>query len=424
MRKTILISIIAVLCTFIVFSAQADRRKYQHGIDFIPLLDGNYFLLWSSSPGSPPQGDKKVVLASGRKCNYFTHDVYYSYINRSQPKIEQQLLISLPEAQEPVSAAISATGQIALSMEDGSDSDITSNCNGIIQQRYQIFNSRLQAMTDLRRVSVKGAHSGHITAVGKQFVIFYSEGWIPGGGVNNLGTGSDVMLDVVDTQGKIIFHRDIAIDNGFPRDWWPLVAGSDSHAILLWQRYVKNNNLAKLMYSVYKPSTDTLVKNTTLLKNNIYYYHYDVQYLANINRFLIVGNYLGEMLLPENKTQIVAKTQKGFAFLMDNHGNIVDQWSASHKCNLCGSYHTHPFVREAQPAIAQQENEVRVLYPVKPKGALLFAVTPSKITLKRHVPGDYYWQSLGTDGIFLDNNKAYFATLSPTGIVTETLQIN
>jgi hypothetical protein len=63
------------------------------------------------------------------------------------------------------------------------------------------------------------------------------------------------------------------------------------------------------------------------------------------------------------------------------------------------------------------------LYPVKPKGALLFTITANAILLGDYVPDDYYWHSLGTDGIFLERNKAYFASLSPLGIQTRIINI-
>ncbi|WP_455205370.1 hypothetical protein [Kaarinaea lacus] len=404
-------------------AANADRRKYQHGIDFIPLDDGTYWLLWSSSPGNPPRGEIKKRVANGEICKHYTHDIYYSRIDPDNPKLAPRTLVSLPEAQEPVSAAISAQTQILVTMEDGSDSDITRECNGIIQQRYQVFNSALAPISGFNRVAWQGGHSGHAAAVGDRFIIVYSEGWISGGGFNNQGTGNDIVLDVVDSGGQLLQHRNIAVDNGDPRDWWPLIAGSNRQALLLWQRYVKDSHRANLMYAVYNPSNNTLVKNTSQLQSEVYYYHYDVQYLPSINRFIVAGNHLGDMLLSPGESTITAKTQKAFIFLLDEDGTIIDRWSEAHKCEPCNSYHTHPLVREAQPAIHTKENIVSVLYPTKPKGALLFFISPTNVSIVKYIDDDYYWHSLGTDGIFLDDNTAYFATLSPKGIKTRRIDV-
>ena len=142
-------------CGFSVALLAADRREYQHGVEFVSMPDGRYWLLWSSSPGNPPEGDQKVILENGGKCKYFNHDIYYSLIDPANPLVNEKQLISLPEAQEPVSAAIAKNGIIALTFEDGSDSDIA-NCDGIIQQRYQVFNQALKPISRLNKVAING----------------------------------------------------------------------------------------------------------------------------------------------------------------------------------------------------------------------------------------------------------------------------
>ena len=155
----------------------------------------------------------------------------------------------------------------------------------------------------------------------------------------------------------------------------------------------------------------------------MYYYHYDVQYISGINRFLVAGNQLGDMVRKRARSNMPLKTQKGFIYLLDEQGEMVAHWSASQACEACGGYHTHPFVREAQPAIYDDAQQPKMLYPVKPRGALLFSVTADSIHLLNYVPDDYYWHALGTDGIFLDRNTAYFASLSPLGLQTRTINI-
>ncbi len=400
----------------------ADRREYQHGVQFVSSSDSSHWLIWSSSQGNPPSGKKTVTLPDGSKCSYFTHDVYYSMIENSQPEIDAQQLIRLPEAQEPVSAAVSVDGSVLVTFEDGSDSNITSDCWGVIQQRYKLFTSALQAKTELRTVAKSGAHSGHATAVDNQFVIVYSEGWVDSGGDDNFGTGKTIFLDMVNTQGELLRHR--RIEGGMrERDWWPLVAGSTRYAFLLWQRYVENSHRANLMYAVYDPVADQFVRPPAALQTEVYYYHYDVQYLLKINRFIVSGNHLGPMIRESNHGSIPLKTQKGFVYLLSEQGEIVDHWSASQLCEFCGGYHTHPFVREAQPAIYTNEDHVQVLYPVKPKGVLLFLLGANAISLQKYISHDYYWHSLGTDGIFLNSHTAYFANLSPLGLQTTAINI-
>jgi hypothetical protein len=410
--------LILVLCSsFSVTLMAADRREYQHGVEFVPLPDGSYWLLWSSSPGNPPEGDQTVILANGEKCKYFNHDIFYSLINPQNPIVNEKLLISLPEAQEPVSAAIAKDGTIALTFEDGSDSDIE-NCDGIIHQHFQLFDQSLKLMSGLNKVAVDGAHSGHIVAVGNNFVIVYAEGWINDGGVDGAGSANDVLVDVINTRGERVHHRDIAIDKGSPRDWWPMIAGSDRYAMLVWQRFVPGSRYANLMYTIYDPRSNKLVKEISLLKTNLVYYYYDIQYLSSINRFLIVGNYVGNTLLHTLGKNITVVSPKAFAYLLNELGEIVDQWEASLDCENCGSYFSRTIVRESQPAIFEAKESVKVLYPTKPKGLMSFNITASKIEMQGHVEGDHYWFPLGADGIFLDENTAYFANLTQLGLKT------
>ncbi|WP_455365619.1 hypothetical protein [Kaarinaea lacus] len=414
--------LVLLLCGLSVDLLATDRREYQHGVEFVPLPDGNYWLLWSSSPGDPPEGDKKVVTRSGDNCKHFTHDIYYTRIDPANPVINKQPLIIMPEAQEPVSAAISTGGTLLVTFEDGSDSDIA-NCDGIIQQRYKLFDSSLHSISRLKKVAINGAHSGHVAAAGNQFVITYSEGWIAGGGVDNAGSANDIHVEVVDAQGRRVHHRGIAVDKGSPRDWWPLVASSDQHALLVWQRYVEESEYANLMFTVYDPKSNKLIKEISLLKANLVYYHYDVQYLPDINRFLIVGNYVGDSLLHKIGRVFSVVSPKVFAYLLDEQGEIIDQWDASLDCENCGTYFNHPIVRESQPAIFQAEKSTQVLYPTKPQGLMVFTITASNIEMREHIEVDHYWFPLGTAGIFLDESTVYFANLTQQGLKTVTVKI-
>jgi len=418
--------LILICCCFSTGLIASDRREYQHGVTFVPLADGRYWLLWSSSPGEVPEGDKKVIMKDGGKCNYFTHDIYYALIDPANPDIKKNPLIAMPEAQEPVNAAISSSGSILVTFEDGSDSDIA-NCDGIIQQRYKTYDSALRPKSGLEKVTIDGGHSGHVAAVGNQFVIAYAEGWVDGGGVDGAGSANDIHVDVVNDKGQRTHHLGVAVDKGSPRDWWPLVAGSQRHALLVWQRYVEDSDYANLMFTVYDPGTNKLVKEISLLKANILYYHYDVQFLPQINRFLIIGNYVGDSLLQKIGRVFSVVSPRTFAYLLDERGTIIDQWDASLDCENCGAYFNHPVVRESQPAMLARkeagEYSVQVLYPTKPRGLIDFNITASEIEFIDHYEIDYYWFPLGSDGIFLDENTVYFVNLTQQGLKTITYRL-
>jgi len=393
-----------------------DLRAYQHGIDIVPWGDTSYRLFWSSAPGNPPVGEQHRLLQPGVDCDYFIHDIYSAVIYDGSLQIQPTLIISMPEAQEPVSAARDKGGNTLLTFEDGSDSDITNWCDGHVEQRYQLFDANMNARTELKTVSIAGGHSGHAASLEHSFVIAYSEGWIDGMGVDEAGTGDDIHIDVVDNQGILQHHRAIAVDHGATRDDWPLVAASKDSVIVLWQRYVEDSDYAQLMYSVYRPSDDQMVTSSVLLQSELLYYHYDVQYLADVQRFVVVGNRMADGVVPIHGHEIPVRSPQLFVYLLDTAGHIVNHLTDNLVCGQCESYHYYTMVREAQPAILEHDTMDQIIYPVKPRGLIALRVTATDIYL-----GDYYshvalWFPLGTDGAFIDPFMVYFATLTPTGL--------
>ncbi|MGD8567981.1 MAG: hypothetical protein PVJ39_07825 [Gammaproteobacteria bacterium] len=411
-RWVTLVLVLAVAGT----ASAIDRRQYQHGISLVKRPGDGYWLFWSSAPGKPPAGSRKVIVNDGGKCEYFTHDIYYASIDPEAPVISGHPLIVQPEAQEPVSAAVSATGDMLITYEDGSENDITEHCDANIQQRYQLYNDALQPQTPVETVTVSGGHSGHVAAAGGRFIIVYSEGWLDDGGVDGAGTGNDIYVDVISERGESVQHRAIAVDKGDPRDWWPLVAASSRYAVLVWQRYVPRSKHADLMYGIYDTQAGKLVRQISLLKSHVVYYHYDVQYLESINRFLVTGAYLGNMLIQKGIRHVTLRTVKGFAYLLDVAGNVIDRWDADTHCNNCGSYMTYVPVREAQPAVYDEAESIKVLYPVKAGGLLLFRINRDRIGRPEYISGNNNWFPLGTDGVFFDTSTAFFANLTPTGV--------
>ncbi len=365
-----------------------DPREFQHGIDFVALPDGHYKLIWSSS-GNPPTGADPD--------GSWPHDVYYSDIDPANPQIVPTTLISKPEAQEPASSAITDDGHIMVTMEDGW------NAQNVLAQRYGVYDTDMSPVKGYPQVVLDGGHSGHVTAVGNRFVVFYSEGWIAGGGVDDLGSGDDVYVSVYRSNGSISGSRNIAV-GGATRDWWPLVAGSDHHAMLLWQRFVDDETYAELYYSIYNPSNGSFVKTETLLAPGLEYYTYDVQYLESVDRYLAIGVY---------------EQGGGFAYLIDDTGAIVGEHLALPEV-----------VREGQPAIwlgdnpggGPNEETARVVYPKLDGGVMVLEITSSGIALGASIPG-LPWQTAGTDGIFTAEDEVYFVNLSPAGLVERTFSI-
>ena len=362
---------------------QDDPRSYQHGVDFIKRSDGSYVLVWSSS-GNPPLG----VDLNGE----WRHDVYYSIIDPNYPLITPVKLISYPYAQEPVSSAINPNGHIMITMED------SWRAQNELSQTYAVYDENLNPIKPYQNKVFEGGHSGHVSSVGNNFIVFYSEGWVDGGGVDNLGSGDDVLLNLYDSDGELIETKDVAVGDA-DRDWWPLVTGSNRHALLAWQRFVEGKTSSILMLAVYDPLTNEWVKAANEIAEEVKYYTYDIEYLDTIDRFLVSGSY---------------ENGGGFSFLLSQEGDIISK-------NLA----LPSIVREAQPALKNMDNgTVKVVYPTMPNQLAVLSVSRSSIILEDVISVDHDWSIAGIDGIFLRDNAMYFVSLLPAGLKEVYVDLN
>ncbi len=352
-----------------------DPRTWQHGIDFVQLPNGDGWLIWSSA-GNPP-----VVRPN---TSAWTHDVFASRIDPTAPMIQPRTLIQRPEAQEPASSAINSDGHIFVTMEDGW------NVHNTVGQRFGLYDQDLSPIRPYPRMVLDGGHSGHVAAVGRNFVVFYSEGWVDGGGVDDLGTGDDVWVDTFDSFGNRRGHLEVAVGSA-TRDGWPLVAGSGDRALLVWQRFVPDATYVDLMVAVFDPNTGNLIVPPRKLEGFTRYYTFDVQFLPSLNDFLLLASWQDET--------------DGFAYLLDGHADVL----AAHLSI------PRP-VREGQPALRAEGSGALVVYPSVPNTLTKLLVTPSEIRLAGKLEVPLTWSEIGTDGIFLDPDTLFFAGLSKRGI--------
>ncbi len=355
---------------------EGDQRSYQHGIDFIPISNGQYALVWSSS-GSPIDVSNSII---------WEHDVYYSFIDPSLPKIKPVQIIARVEAQEPASTAITNDGHIMITMEDGWEPTI------VLEQRYGVYNSDFSPTPKAypQVVPVAGGHSGHVAAVGNRFVIFYSEEWVSGGGVDNLGSGDDVYAAIYDSNGNFLFQKNIAVGNT-TRDWWPWVEGSDNYACMIWQRFVNNEIYSDLMISIIDPLTGDFSVREKKIETNMEYYTYSVAAIPGLDQFLIMG---------------VHKDGTGFGILLDKNGNEL-----SRNDNL------PPIVRESQPALRTINGNLFIAQAKADGGIMVLKIIGTSIELVKTIDNEYIWGYGGTDGIWMNDNKVYMVSLSNCGLV-------
>ncbi|MCK5829971.1 MAG: hypothetical protein KAH20_06670 [Methylococcales bacterium] len=359
-------------------AVKADERVLQHGIDLLKQSDGDYVMIWSSS--------QSPINVQGN--DEWEHDIYYSYLSPSSPTIEPQLLISAPEAQEPSSAAMTKNGNIMVSFEDGH------NAENVLSQRYGVYNEDLSIAVKAYPNDVyDGGHSGHVAAVRNRFVVFYSEGWNDNKGFNGLGTGEDVHLSVYDEKGKFKMRRSVADDAN--EDWWPILAGSNKTAMLVWQRYVDGDEHVDLMMSVFNPYSGRFLKKQITLQHWVKYYTYSVKFLPKIKRFLVMGAY---------------HNGGGFALLLDQYGNLK-----------AGNYELPEIARESQSIVRPEGMRGQMVAQARsPNGMMTLHVKKNSISLINEVDDNYNWKYAGTDGLWKNNDEVYMVSLSTKKIVEKT----
>ena len=346
----------------------ADPRSYMHGIEAVPAVDGGYLVFFSSA-GLPPRGPDADAN--------WTHDIYQSSWNTIDPAIEApNIFIQNPEAQEPVSVAKAQDGHIMLTLEDGWNTP-----NGV-NQRYGVYDAHLHPVAPYPLDVAAGGHSGHVAAVGNRFVVVYSNGWIKGGGVENLGSGYGVYAKIYDSKGRVEQSVPIAKRK---REWWPLIAGSDSHALLAWQQYVPHQTHATLKVTLLDAATGTLT-TPKIVQTKLQYYTYQTAYVPAIGRFLVTGTHVDG---------------KGFASLIGKDGQIP----AELPCMPA-------VVREAGIAVVNT-----MAYTPSQDGRLLhLALTPQSITLQAVQPSPLSWGLTGSLGLPRDVDNLHWISLAQDGV--------
>lgn len=266
-----------------------DERRFMHGIGWASAGGDKSWVFFSSS-GLPPRG-------ANRDGNW-PHDVYVGSWSPAQKRLANvHIFISRPEAQEPVSIAQNMQGNIFVTFEDGW------NAPNEVSQRYGVYRSNLAPIKPYPNDVLSGGHSGHVAPVGEHFVVFYSEGWVDGGGVDNLGTGKGVYVKVYDGAGKLLRYANVGARD---REWWPMIAGSPTKALLVWQKYIPGELVAKLEFAVYDPESGKLERTDEGIDvARVQYYTYAAAWVPAVNRFVI------EATLENGRTSIYEIDEAG-----------------------------------------------------------------------------------------------------------------
>jgi hypothetical protein len=275
-------------------------------------------------------------------------------------------------------------------MEDGWNTEHN------VAQRFGLYDLDLKPVKPYPQMVLDGGHSGHVAAAGRRFVVFYSDEWVDGGGVDNLGSGDDVLANIYSHHGKLERKVKVAVGDT-TRDWWPLVASSSGATMLVWQRFVDNQTWSELMMAVLDPASGQFIQRPLKIADKLKYYTYNVQYLPGIKRFLITGT---------------KNDGTGFAQLLTEGGQRI------------ASLDKLPAVmREGQIVYRHLQQQTLVVQAIAPSGIMLLSVTSDTLALKQQIVGKQAWSISGNDGIFLDDNHVWMVGLSANGLQQQTFKI-
>ncbi|WP_322088783.1 hypothetical protein [Burkholderia sp. BCC1999] len=344
-----------------------DPRRFMHGIGVADAGNGKRWVFFSSS-GTVPRG----ALRNGN----WPHDVYVGEWLPGKPRLlHVRTFISRPEAQEPVSIAQNARGDIFVTFEDGW------NAPQEVSQRYGIYRRDLKPIKPYPNDVESGGHSGHVATVGEHFVVFYSADWVDGGGVDNLGTGNGVYLKTYDATGRVLNHVAVAPHR---REWWPVIAGSQRTALLVWQKFIEGSTDATLEYATFDPVTAKLDLLGTLT-DRIRYYVYSSAYVPEIDRFIVVTT---------------TADDRGVAMLIAPDGRrtaTLDCLPASVRESGIGVAGTHAYV------------------PTRDGRLLTLALGASDISVRGAQRSPIPWGSTGIAGFPAGGTAMHFVSLTPSG---------
>ena len=251
-----------------------------------------------------------------------------------------------------------------------------------VSQRYGVYTSNLRSVRPYPVDVLSGGHSGHVAAVGSRFVVFYSNDWINGGGVDNLGTGNGVYAKIYDGDGALVQAVDVAPR---VREWWPMIAGSPTRALLVWQQYVAGETFARLKVATLDPATGAL-GGSRVIAPRLQYYTYAAAYVPSVDRFLVVAT---------------GGDGKGFAQLIDQNGETT----ATLACMPAS-------VREAGIAVIGD----RAFTPSQDGRLLHLRLTATSIELAGTQPSPIKWTYTGSIGLVRSPTQLHWVATSPKGL--------
>ena len=197
-------------------------------------------------------------------------------------------------------------------------------------------------------------------------------------------------MKTYDADGALLQAVDVAPRT---REWWPMIAGSPTRALLVWQQYVSGETYARLKVATFDPSNGAL-SEPRVIAQRLQYYTYAAAYVPSIERFIVVA--------ADDKG-------RGFAQLVDANG----QTTASLDCMPAS-------VREAGIAVIGE----RVFTPAQDGRLLHLKLSPVSIELAGTQPSPIAWTYTGSVGLVRSPTRLHWVATGPKGLQEADFDLN
>lgn len=281
--------------TLPVLAFSQDPRTFNHGTCIVEHENNDnikYYLTWSSA------------FNNGWEHDIYNSTIYFDNNGNLITEIQDQVYIGSgnDEAQEPVNAIINTSNNYILSVwEDGIDTD-GPNVSG---QLHHPDGTTIRS----NWIIAGGAgsqHSANTAHLNNKFLIFYADEAPP-------STGGAVLKAKVVNDISGIETQTIRFSPNNEDHWWPVsVSNSDNtRTLIIWG----NDGYATRGTVLYENAG--IIQQTNSPQDyltNIQQYYYQVEWLENISKFLLVARN-GAYDNITNKSQVC---------LIDTSGNITN----------------------------------------------------------------------------------------------------
>ena len=339
--------------------SQNDPRQHNHSAVILKFKQDEkikYYVTWSSSADDT-----------------WEHDIYREIIffENGKLKIESgpecYIGTGTDEAQEPVSADITAENIILSAWEDGSGNTVD------IRGQLHHPNGTIIKSNWIIAGGTESQHSPTVCHLGDKFLVAYTDEAPPAEHAMNK---VKVLNELDGSEQKLFEVTSTADDN-----WWPVACDNNkNHAFIGW---ADGETFYGSVFSFV--DEQILFTHPRAYAFNINMYHYQVSWLEHLQRFIAV----------------VKTKNNSFVSLIDTNG-VRTNW---------GSVDA-PIIREASLTAKWDSftQSYKVVFPIEEHDVAVVKVTASEIELFDLINGDenpllqiITWPSTGTSSYFIQD---------------------